>query len=87
MPLPKQIFDPPFNIVRSSHIALGIADLGRSPAFYAETLGLIIDDHGSRHEPIRWSLRDPRRQTLWGQPARAPGLSPPLFEANVVVAD
>jgi catechol 2,3-dioxygenase len=21
------------------------------------------------HEPIRWSLRDPRRQTLWGQPA------------------
>ena len=21
------------------------------------------------HEPLRWSLRDPRRQTLWGQPA------------------
>src|SRR3989304_1921906 len=21
------------------------------------------------HEPIRWSMRDPRRQTLWGQPA------------------
>lgn len=21
------------------------------------------------HEPIRWSLRDPRRQTLWGTPA------------------
>jgi catechol 2,3-dioxygenase len=21
------------------------------------------------HEPIRWSLRDPRRQTLWGAPA------------------
>jgi catechol 2,3-dioxygenase len=20
-------------------------------------------------EPIRWSLRDPRRQTLWGTPA------------------
>ncbi len=21
------------------------------------------------HEPLRWSLRDPRRQTLWGAPA------------------
>mgnify|MGYP003346964647 CR=1 FL=1 len=21
------------------------------------------------HEPLRWSVRDPRRQTLWGQPA------------------
>jgi catechol 2,3-dioxygenase len=21
------------------------------------------------HEPIRWSLRDPQRQTLWGHPA------------------
>ena len=23
------------------------------------------------HAPIRWSLTDPRRQTLWGQPAPA----------------
>ena len=21
------------------------------------------------HEPLRWSLKDPRRQTLWGAPA------------------
>src|SRR5262249_57293088 len=21
------------------------------------------------HEPLRWSLKDPRRQTLWGSPA------------------
>ncbi len=21
------------------------------------------------HEPVRWSLHDPKRQTLWGQPA------------------
>jgi catechol 2,3-dioxygenase-like lactoylglutathione lyase family enzyme len=39
MPVPKHTFDPPFNIVRSSHIALGVADLGRSRAFYAR-LGL-----------------------------------------------
>lgn len=50
------------------------------------------------HEPIRWSLRDPRRQTLWGQPAPRSwfeegslfaGTSPrePMFKAQVVVAD
>jgi len=44
MPVPQRIFDPPFNIVRSSHIALGVADLGRSRAFYTETLGLIVED-------------------------------------------
>jgi len=50
------------------------------------------------HEPIRWSLRDPRRQTLWGQPAprswfeqgslfaeTAPRAA--LFEAEVIIAD
>lgn len=50
------------------------------------------------HEPIRWSLRDPRRQTLWGMPAPASwfeqgsafegvGVRPAAFKANVVVAD
>jgi catechol 2,3-dioxygenase len=49
------------------------------------------------HEPIRWSLRDPRRQTLWGQPAPRSwfaegtafaGALPraALFEADVLVA-
>ena len=38
------IFAPPFNIVRSSHITLGVADLGRSRAFYEGTLGLQVED-------------------------------------------
>jgi catechol 2,3-dioxygenase len=49
------------------------------------------------HEPIRWSLRDPRRQTLWGAPAPKswfeegtsfPGqaLRDPSFVANVIIA-
>ena len=49
-------------------------------------------------EPIRWSLRDPRRQTLWGTPAPRswfeegsmfPGtpVGPPVFEALPIVAD
>ena len=44
MPAPKHIFDPPFNVVRSSHVRLGVTDLERSKAFYAETLGLHIED-------------------------------------------
>jgi catechol 2,3-dioxygenase len=44
MPIPKHVFDPPFNIVRSSHVALGVADLGRARAFYEGALGLIVED-------------------------------------------
>src|SRR6266481_6386030 len=50
------------------------------------------------HEPMRWSLKDPRRQTLWGAPAPRswfeqgspfPGqaIREPLFVADVTVAD
>lgn len=49
------------------------------------------------HEPLRWSLRDPRRQTLWGAPAprswfEEGSMFPdqpvrdPAFVANVIVA-
>ena len=44
MPPPKHIFDPPFKIVRASHVVLGVRDLGRSRAFYADTLGLHVED-------------------------------------------
>lgn len=44
MPAPKHIFDPPFNIIRCSHVTLGVTDLGRSKAFYADTLGLHVED-------------------------------------------
>ena len=50
------------------------------------------------HEPLRWSLKDPRRQTLWGAPAPRswfeqgspfPGqaVREPLFVADVTIAD
>ena len=49
------------------------------------------------HEPLRWSLRDPRRQSLWGQPAPRSWFEEgsafagteqrdALFKANVIVA-
>jgi catechol 2,3-dioxygenase len=52
----------------------------------------------SDHEPLRWSLRDPRRQTLWGAPAprswfeqgsvfAGQDVRPPLFTADVTIAD
>jgi catechol 2,3-dioxygenase len=44
MPVPKHIFDPPFNIIRCSHVTLGVTDLARSKAFYADTLGLHVED-------------------------------------------
>ena len=50
------------------------------------------------HEPLRWSLRDPRRQTLWGSPAPrtwfeegSPFVGQKVreakFKADVIVAD
>jgi catechol 2,3-dioxygenase len=44
MPLPKHVFDPPFNVVRASHVVLGVTDLERSRAFYEGTLGLVVED-------------------------------------------
>ena len=44
MPVPKHIFDPPFNIIRCSHVRLGVVDLDRSKAFYVDTLGLYVED-------------------------------------------
>src|SRR5271166_2356519 len=44
MPLPKHVFNPPFNIVRTSHIVLGVTDIDRSLAFYEATLGLHLED-------------------------------------------
>lgn len=46
MPIPQHTFTPPFNIIRASHLALRVTDLGRSRAFYADTLGLHVEDAG-----------------------------------------
>jgi catechol 2,3-dioxygenase len=42
MPVPASILYPPFNIVRLSHVELGVKDIARSKAFYADTLGLQV---------------------------------------------
>ena len=47
MPLPQHVFDPPFNVIRTSHVVLGVTDIERSLAFYEETLGLCVEDRTS----------------------------------------
>ena len=42
MPLPAHNLDPAFNIVRLSHIELGVTDLAKSRAFYVDVLGMQV---------------------------------------------
>jgi 5-carboxymethyl-2-hydroxymuconic-semialdehyde dehydrogenase len=44
MPVPKHVFDPPFNIIRSSHVVLDVTDLKASRDFYETTVGLHVED-------------------------------------------
>ena len=44
MPVPKHVFDPPFNIIRCSHAALDVTDLRLSREFYETTVGLHVED-------------------------------------------
>ena len=41
MPIRKPVFDPPFNVVRASHVELAVHDLARSRAFYVDCLGYL----------------------------------------------
>ena len=49
MPVPTPNLNPPFNIVRVSHVEFGVRDLAASRAFYVDTLGLQVthEDAGS----------------------------------------
>src|ERR1700742_4824979 len=44
MPVRDPVFTPPFNVVRASPAELTVTDLGRSRAFYADCLGLLVTD-------------------------------------------
>jgi catechol 2,3-dioxygenase len=44
MPIRKPVLAPPFNIVRASHVALAVRDLGASRAFYVDCLGYLVTD-------------------------------------------
>ena len=42
MALPPVVLDPPFNVLRISHIELNVTDLAASKKFYGDTLGLAL---------------------------------------------
>ena len=47
MAVPSPNRYPPFNIVRLSHVKLGVTDIAKSRAFYVDTLGLQVTDETS----------------------------------------
>jgi len=44
MALKSPVFEPPFNILRVSHVELGVADIAASRAFYVDCLGMLVSD-------------------------------------------
>ena len=53
MPVPKSNLYPDFNIVRLSHVELGVTDLAASRKFYADVLGLQVTDETATHVYLR----------------------------------
>lgn len=51
MPVRSPVFDPPFRVVRASHVELGVRDLARARAFYVDCLGYLVssEDSGTLH--------------------------------------
>ena len=44
MPIRPPVSNPPFNVVRASHVELSVRDLGRARAFYVDCLGYLVSD-------------------------------------------
>lgn len=42
MPIHPPNLNPPFNVVRASHVGFGVSDLARSRAFYVDCLGYLV---------------------------------------------
>jgi catechol 2,3-dioxygenase len=55
MPVPQHIFDPPFNVIRSSHVVLDVVDLNASREFYENNVGLHVEDRDDEAVYLRGS--------------------------------
>src|SRR3954453_4569238 len=55
MPVPQHVFDPPFNIIRCSHVVLDVVDLNTSREFYENTAGLHVEDRDDAAVYLRGS--------------------------------
>ena len=73
MPVPTHIFDPPFNIIRSSHAVLDVTNLETSRAFYENIIGLHVEDHDDSAVYLRGS-EEHQHHSLVLRKAVVPGL-------------
>jgi len=76
MPIRKPNENPPFRIVRVSHVELGVRDVSAARAFYADCLGLIITDatadalylrgleERNHHSLVLRKAREPQAHTI-----------------------
>jgi catechol 2,3-dioxygenase len=55
MPVPQHVYDPPFNIIRSSHVVLDVVDLKASAEFYENAVGLHVEDRDTTAVYLRGS--------------------------------
>src|SRR3981081_2674544 len=55
MPVPQHTFDPPFNIIRSSHVVLDVVDLNASGEFSEKPVVLHVEDRDDRAVYLRGS--------------------------------
>src|SRR3569833_1999797 len=55
MPIPTHVYDPPFNIIRSSHVVLDVTNLKTSRYFYETTVGHHNEDAADAADYLRGS--------------------------------
>src|SRR5580698_3829251 len=71
MPVPQHVFDPPFNIIRSSHVVLDVTDLDASRKFYENTVGLHVEDRDERAVYLRGSEEHQHHSVVLRQAAKS----------------
>src|SRR5579872_3249883 len=71
MPIPQHVFDPPFNIIRSSHVVLDVVDLTASAAFYENAVGLHVEERGNTAIYLRGSEEHQHHSLVLRKASRA----------------
>ena len=76
MPIRKPNLSPPFEIVRVSHVELGVRDVAAARAFYVDCLGLLVTaaaadalylrglEERNHHSIVLRAAREPRAETV-----------------------
>jgi catechol 2,3-dioxygenase len=74
MPIRKPVFEPPFNIVRASHVELTVRDLSRSRDFYVGCLGYLPSAEKSDALYLR-AVEERNHHSIVLRQARDPGVT------------